>query len=57
MLDEADLLIEYNKDLSRAEAEKIVEKNKITMEDAHLQAMKTNKPEETVVEEYKDEQE
>ena len=35
----------------------IVEKNKITMEDAHLQAMKTNKPEETVVEEYKDEQE
>ena len=42
MLDEVDLLIEYNKDLSRAEAEKIVEKNKIAMEDAHLQAMKGN---------------
>ena len=39
MLDEVDLLMEYNKDLSRSEAEKIVEKNKIAMEDAHLQAM------------------
>ena len=28
MLDEPDLLMEYNKDLSRKEAEKIVEKNK-----------------------------
>ena len=42
MLDEVDLLIEYNKDLSRAEAEKIVEKNRIAMEDEHLQAMEGN---------------
>ena len=28
MIDEIDLLMEYNKDLSRKEAEKIVEKNK-----------------------------
>jgi len=42
MLDEVDLLIEYNKDLSRAEAEKIVEKNRMAMEDPHLQAMKGN---------------
>ena len=42
MLDEVDLLIEYNKDLSRKQAESIIEKNKIAMEDAHLQAMKGN---------------
>ena len=45
MLDEVDLLIEYNKDLSRAEAEKIVEKNRIAMEDPHLQAMEGNSEE------------
>ena len=28
MLDEVDLLMEYNKDLSKAQAEKIIEKNK-----------------------------
>ena len=39
MLDEADLLMEYNNDLSRKEAEKIIEKNKEAMEDKHLQAM------------------
>ena len=39
MLDEADLLMEYNNDLSRKEAEKIVEKNKEAMEDEHLKAM------------------
>ena len=39
MIDEVDLLMEYNKDLSRPEAEKIVEKNKEAMEDEHLQAM------------------
>ena len=39
MLDEADLLMEYNDDLSRKEAEKIVEKNKEAMEDEHLKAM------------------
>ena len=39
MLDEVDLLMEYNNDLSRKEAEKIVEKNKESMEDEHLKAM------------------
>jgi len=39
MMDEVDLLMEYNKDLSRPEAEKVVEKNKEAMEDEHLQAM------------------
>ena len=48
MLDEVDLLMEYNKDLSRAEAEKTVEKNKEAMEDEHLVAME----EEEVGEEY-----
>ena len=33
MLDEPDLLMEYNKDLSRAEAEKTVEKNKESKKD------------------------
>tara|TARA_R110002110_G_scaffold1915_1_gene8719 strand:+ start:263 stop:1624 length:1362 start_codon:yes stop_codon:yes gene_type:complete len=41
MIDEVDLLTEYNKDLSRKEAEKIVENNKKTMEDPHLVAMGT----------------
>ena len=45
MLDEVDLLIEYNKDLSRVEAEKIIEKNRIAMEDEHLQAMEGEKTE------------
>ena len=40
MIDEADLLMEYNNDLSRKEAEKIVEKNREAMEDEHLQAMR-----------------
>ena len=39
MLDEVDLLMEYNNDLSRKEAEKIVEKNKEAMQDPHLEAM------------------
>ena len=39
MIDEVDLLMEYNKDLSRKEAEKIVENNKESMEDTHLQNM------------------
>ena len=39
MLDEVDLLMEYNNDLSRKEAEKIVEKNREAMEDPHLEAM------------------
>ena len=41
MIDEAGLLMEYNKDLSRAEAESIITKNRKAMEDEHLQAMKT----------------
>jgi hypothetical protein len=39
MIDEPDLLMQYNKDLSRTEAEKIVEKNKKAMEDPHYAAM------------------
>ena len=39
MIDEVDLLMEYNNDLSRKEAEKIVEKNREAMEDPHLEAM------------------
>ena len=39
MIDEVDLLMEYNNDLSRKEAEKIVEKNREAMEDEHLQSM------------------
>ena len=42
MLDEPDLLMEYNKDLSRKEAEKIVEKNKEAMEDEHYEEMEAN---------------
>ena len=50
MLDEVDLLMEYNNDLSRKEAEKIVEKNREAMEDEHLQAMKSGE----IEEEYED---
>ena len=39
MLDEVDLLMEYNKDLSRLDAEKVIEKNRLAMEDPHLMAM------------------
>jgi len=39
MIDEVDLLMEYNNDLSRKEAESIVEKNREAMEDSHLKAM------------------
>ena len=45
MIDEPDLLMQYNKDLSRIEAEKIIEKNRIAMEDPHLQAMQGEKSE------------
>ena len=41
MLDEVDLLMEYNKDLSKGQAEKIIEKNRKAMEDEHLQGMET----------------
>ncbi len=34
MLDEVDLLMEYNNDLSRREAEKIIEKNKESRQEA-----------------------
>ena len=47
MMDEVDLLMEYNKDLSRAEAEKTVEKNREAMEDEHLVAMEEEKVAET----------
>ena len=52
MLDEIDLLMEYNKDLSRKEAEKIVEKNKEAMEEPHLQAMENGEIGETQEEGY-----
>ena len=42
MLDEADLLMEYNKDLSRKEAEKIIEKNKETMTTVKEEEMVNN---------------
>ena len=47
MLDEVELLMEYNKDLSKAEAEKTIEKNRKAMENKHLQAMKTGEYEDT----------
>jgi len=56
MLDEADLLMEYNNDLSRKEAEKIIEKNKEAMEDEHLKAMEGNEID-FEYEEEKDEEE
>jgi hypothetical protein len=49
MLDEVDLLMEYNNDLSRKEAEKIVEKNREAMEDEHLQAMKDGEMQEVEI--------
>jgi hypothetical protein len=39
MIDEIGLLMKYNKDLTRSEAESIVESNRKAMEDEHLQAM------------------
>ena len=39
MLDEVDLLMEYNKDLSRAEAEKIVKKNKEAAENQPIEVL------------------
>ena len=42
MIDEADLLMEYNKDLSRKEAEKIIEKNKESMMSSKEEEMVNN---------------
>ena len=39
MIDEVGLLMKYNKDLNRAEAESIIKANREAMEDEHLQAM------------------
>ena len=47
MVNEVDLLVEYNQDLSIKEAEKIIKKNKEAMEDPHLMAMKGEKVENT----------
>ena len=44
MVDESDLLMEYNKDLSRKEAEKIVEKNKETRKEAMDEMFGGNNP-------------
>jgi hypothetical protein len=51
MIDEIDLLMEYNKDLSRKEAEKVVEKNKESMSDPHYNEMEGNEEEKPVEEE------
>jgi hypothetical protein len=40
MVDEVGLLMKYNKDLTKAEAEAIIMANREAMEDEHLQAMK-----------------
>ncbi len=42
MLDEPDLLMEYNKDLSRKEAEKVIEKNKESMSEPNEEEMVNN---------------
>ena len=42
MIDEPDLLMEYNQDLSRKDAENIVEKNKDAMEDPHYSDMEAH---------------
>jgi len=56
MIDEADLLMSYNGDLTRKEAEKIIQKNKEAMEDPHYAAMQGNPVEQITetegVEEY-----
>ena len=44
MLDEVDLLMEYNNDLSRKEAEKIIEKNKETRQEAVNEMFNGNNP-------------
>ena len=44
MIDEVDLLMEYNNDLSRKEAEKIVEKNKETRDEQLSQMFNGNNP-------------
>jgi hypothetical protein len=55
MINEIDLLIEYNQDLSVEEAKEIVENNRKAMEDPHLMAMKGEKVEN--VEETEDSEE
>ena len=44
MLDEADLLMEYNNDLSRKEAEKVIEKNKESRQEALKDMFNGNNP-------------
>ena len=44
MLDEVDLLMEYNNDLSRREAEKIVEKNKESRQENVNEMFNGNNP-------------
>ena len=42
MIDESGLLMKYNKDLNKSEAEAIIKANREAMEDEHLQAMAGN---------------
>jgi hypothetical protein len=51
MIDEPDLLVEYNQDLTRKEAEKIVEKNKKAMADSHYNEMEGDEEENPIEEE------
>ena len=55
MLDEVDLLMEYNNDLSRKEAEKIVEKNKESRQEAVNDMFNGNNPFESKEEDEKEE--
>ncbi len=59
MINEIDLLIEYNQDLSIEEAKEIVENNRKAMENPHLMSMQGKKVEnleetEDSEEEYED---
>ena len=55
MLDEADLLMEYNNDLSRKEAEKIIEKNKESRQENLNEMFNGNSPFESKEEDEKEE--
>ena len=56
MIDDADLLMEYNKDLNRNEAEKIVEKNKEKREEKINGMFGDNNPQENLNEDEKPEE-
>ena len=55
MIDEADLLMTYNGDLTRKEAEKVIEKNKEAMEDPHYDTMEGENSQESENSQYSEE--